>query len=72
MDDIQIRLSALEIKIDKILKKLGDSENSSSNSSPYNFMFDRPPVPKTPAPSKKRPKKGRKKLTKKKSKKKLI
>ena len=66
MDDIQIRLTTLEIKVDKILKKLEGSEKSSSN--PYNFMFDRPPVPKTPAPSKKRPKKGRKKLTKKKKK----
>tara|TARA_B100001059_G_C17810963_1_gene572217 strand:- start:458 stop:913 length:456 start_codon:yes stop_codon:yes gene_type:complete len=66
MDDIQIRLTTLEIKVDKILKKLEGTEKSSSN--PYNFMFDRPPVPKTPAPSKKRPKKGRKKFTKKRDK----
>ena len=36
MDDIQIRLTALEIKVDEILKKDG-TEKSSSN--PYNFMF---------------------------------
>ena len=67
MDDIQIRLTALEIKVDEILKKDGTEKSSSNN--PYNFMFDRPPAPKTPAPLKKRPKKGNKKFkTKKKSK----
>ena len=66
MDDIQIRLTRLEIKIDKILKHFEGSEKSSSN--PYGFLEPpRPPEPTGPPPGKKRPKTVNKK-TKKKSK----
>jgi len=63
MEDIKIRLAALEMKIDRIMR---DNSNS-NNVNPYGFLSLPPRTPDNPPPERKRPKRtGRKKRTKKK------